>query len=70
MLSKAAVSETFERRLLLRPAEAAEMLAVSRSRVYELISAGVIPHIRIGGSLRVPVAELDRWVAEQVAKAR
>jgi excisionase family DNA binding protein len=50
-------------RLLLRPAEAAEALGVSRSRAYELIAAGELPSVRVGGSVRVPVAELRRWIA-------
>ena len=41
-------------RLLLRPAEVAESLGIGRSKVYELISSGQLPSIRIGGSLRVP----------------
>jgi len=55
-------------RLLLRPAEAAEVLGVSRSRAYELIAAGIIPAIRLdnGRSIRVPVQALRDWVAKQV----
>lgn len=53
-------------RLLLRPTEAAEALGVSRSKVYELIAAGTIPSVRIGGtSVRVPAEELRAWVSRQ-----
>ncbi len=45
-------------RLLLRPAEVAESLGIGRSKVYELISSGRLPSIRIGGSLRVPIDKL------------
>ena len=49
-------------RLLLRPMEAAERLAVGRSKLYELIAAGEVPSVKIGRSLRVPAAELKQWV--------
>ena len=47
---------------LLRVTEAAERLSLSRSRAYELIASGELPSVRIGRSLRVPVAALDAWV--------
>lgn len=56
-------------RLLLRPNEAAELLAVGRSKLYELIAAGEVPSVKIGRSLRVPAAELEQWVTERAAAA-
>ncbi len=53
-------------KLLLKPAECAEAIGVSRSRVYELISSGVIPSIRVASSVRVPVAALNQWIADQL----
>lgn len=53
--------------LLLRPAEAALMLSVSRTTVYDLVQAGKLPAIRIGSSVRIPVASLKSWVAQQQA---
>jgi excisionase family DNA binding protein len=50
-------------RLLLRVSEAAEALGLSRSTVYELIAAGEITPIRIGAAVRIPVTELEQWVA-------
>ena len=49
-------------RLLLRPAEAAEAIGVCRSRIYELLRSGELPCVRIGGSVRVPVAGLRDWI--------
>jgi len=49
-------------KLLLRPVEVAEIVGVGRSKVYELISAGELPSIRLGGSVRVPVDQLREWV--------
>jgi excisionase family DNA binding protein len=57
-------------KLMLRPAEAAEAIGVSRSKAYELISSGVIPSVRLGGSLRVPVEALRTWISEQIQQAK
>jgi excisionase family DNA binding protein len=56
-------------RILLRPIETAEAIGVSRSRVYELISRGEIPSIRVGGAVRVPVDSLRDWVTRRLAEA-
>jgi excisionase family DNA binding protein len=51
-------------RLLLRPAEAAEILGVSRSKLYELVAAGKLPSVRLdeGRLIRVPLAALKALV--------
>lgn len=54
-------------KLLLKPAEVGEAIGVSRARAYELIQAGTIPSIRIGASIRVPVAALKAWIDQQMA---
>ena len=55
-------------RLLIRPVEAFEMIGVSRSTGYALISAGEIPSVRIGRSVRVPVEQLQAWVEQMLTK--
>lgn len=50
-------------KILLRPAEAAEALGISRSKAYELIATGAIPSVRIGNSARVPVKALHELAA-------
>jgi excisionase family DNA binding protein len=50
-------------RLLLTVPEAAEALAISRSKLYELFAAGLVRSVRIDGSRRVPVEELETYVA-------
>lgn len=50
---------------MLRPGEVGPLLGVSRSRAYQLIRQGVIPAIRVGGSIRVPVAAWERWLEQQ-----
>ena len=49
----------------LRPHEAAELLGLCRSTVYELIASGAIPSITIGKSRRVPLEALRAWVRAQ-----
>jgi excisionase family DNA binding protein len=46
--------------LLLRVAEAAQLLQISRTKLYELIGRGEVPAVRIGGSVRVSRRELER----------
>jgi excisionase family DNA binding protein len=50
-------------RLLLTVPEAAETLAISRSKLYELLAAGLVCSVRIDGSRRVPVEALETYVA-------
>ena len=50
-------------RLLLTVPEAAEALAISRSKLYELLAAGLVRSVRIDGSRRVPVEALEKYVA-------
>ena len=39
--------------------QVAEMLGLGRSKTYQLLANGVLPSVRIGGSLRVPVEALQ-----------
>lgn len=39
-------------------------LGVSRSTLYRLRRAGILPSVRIGGSIRYRVLDLDRLVRE------
>lgn len=47
---------------LLRATEVATILAVSRSKAYEMIASGELPSIRIGKYVRVPRARLYEWI--------
>lgn len=57
--------------LLYRPEDAAEVLAVSRTRVYELMAAGLLESVKMGRSRRIPADALSKYVdslrAEQVS---
>lgn len=48
--------------LLVTVAEAADLLGIGRSKLYELISAGTIRTVCIGRARRVPVASLDEFI--------
>ncbi len=52
--------------LLLRPEDAAGLLSISRSRVYELMATGGLPSVVLGRSRRIPLGALQRWVEEQL----
>jgi len=54
--------------MLLRPAEAAEVIGIGRSKVYELLASGELPSIRIGGSVRVPLDKLREWIEQKCAE--
>jgi excisionase family DNA binding protein len=55
-------------KLLLKPAEAAEMIGVSRSKIYELIASGALPAIRLEGGrlIRIPMTVLEKLAAPAV----
>ncbi len=53
---------------LLRPAQVAEILGVSRSKAYSLIQSGRIPAVRVTGSVRVPHRALMAWIAAQTTQ--
>jgi excisionase family DNA binding protein len=60
-------SRATTRALLVSIRQAAEMLAISRSSVYNLIDAGQLTPVRTGRSVRFPVEQLERFVAARIA---
>ena len=64
--AKAPPGESYPRvePLLYRPAEAAELLRVSPSKLYELMNSGEIPWMRLGGVRRLPVEALRQLTGE------
>lgn len=51
--------------LLVRVEEAARILSLSRSTIYEMLDAGELPSVRRGAARRIPLAALREWVARQ-----
>ena len=45
-------------------AVAAVMLGVGRNHAYELCRTGVLPHLRLGRRIVVPIAALNQLLAE------
>ena len=52
-------------KLLLKPLEAAQVLGIGRSLIYELIARREIPAVRLGRCLRVPTESLQQWLKDQ-----
>ncbi|MEU7741191.1 helix-turn-helix domain-containing protein [Nonomuraea sp. NPDC049158] len=55
-------------RLLLTVPEAAEALAISRSKLYQLMASGAVASLRIDGSRRIPVSSLSDYIARLTRK--
>jgi excisionase family DNA binding protein len=51
--------------LLLRAGDVAKLLGLGRSKVFAMLAAGELPVVRIGRSVRVPRAALERWIDER-----
>ncbi len=50
--------------LLLSTKQAAEMLAISKRKLWSMTVGGELPHLRIGRSVRYPVGDLQTWIAK------
>jgi excisionase family DNA binding protein len=56
---------------LLTSDEAARLLRVPRSTLYELVRSRGLPHVRIGDrALRFMRADLEEWIAENTYGTR
>jgi excisionase family DNA binding protein len=55
--------------LLLTVAEAAAVLAIGRTTLYELIATGQLATVHIGRAVRIPRAELEAFVARRCQTA-
>lgn len=56
----------FTGRLLVRPEEGAEILGLTRTRIYALIASGRLRSVKVGRSRRIPMEDIERFVAEEV----
>jgi excisionase family DNA binding protein len=52
--------------LLLRPVEAARLLGIGRSKLFDMLARDELPLIRIGRCVRIPRRELARWVDQSL----
>lgn len=53
-----------------KPTEAARVLQVSRTTVYELMAAGDLASFHIGTSRRIPADEIERYIAARLEAER
>jgi excisionase family DNA binding protein len=51
-------------RVTLTVPQTAEALGISKNRAYELCAENLIPHIRLGGRIVIPVAALELWLSQ------
>jgi excisionase family DNA binding protein len=56
-----------DRPLLITVAQAAELLSLSRSSIYQLIWSDQLVPIRIGRSVRFSVRQIEQFVADRLA---
>ena len=49
-------------KLLLTPEEAAQVLGIGRTKVYELMLSNSLESVKIGSSRRIPVQSLSTFV--------
>ena len=54
-------------KLLLTPEEAAELLSIGRSKLYQLLAGGSLQSVTIGTSRRIPVQALRAFVDDVLA---
>ena len=59
---------TTEPRLAVRPAEAARLLGISARTLWTLTNRGEIPAAKAGRVVLYRPADLDAWLAAQIAK--
>ena len=52
--------------LLLRPNEAARLLGIGRSKLFEMLARNELPVIRFGRCVRIPRRELAQWINQGV----
>jgi excisionase family DNA binding protein len=50
-------------KLLLKPVEAAHVLGIGRTKLFELLASGELESVQIGHSRRVPRDALDDYLA-------
>src|SRR5436190_1760127 len=53
--------------ILVRVEEAARILSLSRSMIYQMLDRGELPSVRCGTARRIPLAALHAWVERQIS---
>ena len=63
--TSAGAATTLAEGSLLRPDEAARLLSVKTSWIYEAVRTGRVPCLRVGRHIRFTRRMLEDWLAEQ-----
>jgi len=59
-----------QKNLFVRPRDAAVMLSISRTRVYEMLNSGTLPGVRLEGrTWRIPLAALEKLAQDAMKGA-
>jgi excisionase family DNA binding protein len=62
-------TEPPEQMLVLTVKRTAELLGINVNTAYGAVARGELPHVRIGGSIRIPRAALERFLAGKEIEA-
>ena len=54
---------------VLTPRQVMAYLQLGRDSVYQLLSSGALPSVRIGRTYRVPRRSLEQWLEQQTAES-
>ena len=57
-----------KRKLTLTVPEAAELVGISKSKMYEIVRIKGFPCIRFGGRILISANKLEQWIDEQAEK--
>lgn len=57
------------RPLAVSPAEAARLIGLGRTKLYEALSSGALPSFRVGARRLVRIADLEAWLESHRASA-
>ena len=60
------MAELATERLLLTVEEAARRLGIGKTLAWELVWQGVLPSVRLGRCVRIPLSALEEWIARRV----
>ena len=66
-MDKTLDQQRLSRPLLVRVEEAAHILSLGRTMIYELLANGQLPSVTIGTARRIPLAALEKWVADRTS---
>ena len=66
-ISKPKIDE-YGKNELLNAAEAAMILKIGKSKMYQMMQRGEIPSVQFGRSVRVRFADLEKFIVDSVGK--